>query len=176
MCAVALRIGASCFVRYPFWNRVPSPFGTRDHQEFSGKAVARIKTISQIAELARLEKVRLEKLAAAASAAGEAGQKLRASAAAATTPAAKKAIRKGGDLVVEVFGDDARGEKTAAKDISIPYIMWGNSQKPQLAGVATLLLTLLRAGSPGTIVNLVDGLPRCLLQLPHRCVAPCIRV
>ncbi len=95
-----------------------------------------MKTLPQIAKLAAEERLRLEKQAALVGESSAAGQKARAAAAGPASATVTEKAKIGGEVVVEIFGEESRAVKRCAADeISVPFILWGNSQKVQLAGV-----------------------------------------
>jgi hypothetical protein len=97
-----------------------------------------MKTLEEIKAIATTEKERLSKNALVAGGVGKDGQKLRAvmagqQGALASASKSKPGLRSEG--VVEVYGDESRTTKGVVDSICITYILWGNSQKVQLAGV-----------------------------------------
>ncbi len=107
-------------------------------KDMKPKRMAKLKTIAQLNAMVKQEKEKLAKLAAIAGGDGEEAQKLRAGMASNQTSGRKG--RVAGEIACEIIGDESRVKKTAADDISIPFILWGNSQLVQLAGVGTLLV------------------------------------
>jgi hypothetical protein len=107
-------------------------------QDLKPKKRLNLKTYDMILELGKKETARLKAVAAAlAAGGGTPGQKAKAGSMEAG-PSAKKA--KGADApMIEIIGDEGRGTKRSCVDeICINYILWGHSQKPQLAGVLRL--------------------------------------
>jgi hypothetical protein len=109
----------------------------RSRQELKPKKRLGMKSFECINAIAAKEKARLAALATARSAQGEAGKKLRAGLALVQgAPPAKKARVETGSASIEVIGDESRStKKSVVDDVDISYILWGNSQKIQLAGV-----------------------------------------
>ncbi len=92
-----------------------------------------IKSFAEMQVLAELANVRKRKLLEAGTTPADVGSKIRASSGG---PDAKKSKSTTDKVVVEVLGDESRiVKKSCVDDINISFILWGNSQKVQMAGV-----------------------------------------
>ena len=135
-------------------------------QELRLRKRVNLKTIDDVAELAKAELERLRKLAKAVvdgNQGGVAGSSGVQPGTGGGQPA-KKA--KHSEAVIEVFADESRlAKKGVVDDICIRFILWGNSQKVQLAGVLRLLLPLrscFRGQSQNSPKSLVFEASSCI--------------
>jgi hypothetical protein len=105
-------------------------------QEMKPKKRMAMKTLEEIGKIAAIERARLLKHGQVIAGEGPDGKRFRSSLVGNEGPSKKPA--KDGSVHIEIFGDGARGssDKQAAVDkINVNYILWGHSQKTQLAGV-----------------------------------------
>ncbi len=98
-----------------------------------------MKSLEEVKEIAIIEKNRLDKLGLVVGGVGAEGKRLRTSMES-SAGSKKTAKGDGTSVVLEVHGEEARtgSKKSAVNDISVVFILWGHSQKTQLAGVTAL--------------------------------------
>jgi hypothetical protein len=108
-----------------------------------------MKTLEDIQVLAdkEIDAIKKKKAAAASGSAEAAKGKKRTTAANATTPASKKRGEQETAVVIDLSPSNKR---TAADKIDYSYILWGNSQQVQVAGVHCLVTVV--ASSAGQSV------------------------
>ncbi len=95
-----------------------------------------IKSLEDVKELASLEDSRRKKAAVVLSGDGKIATKLRADLVPQSTIRAGGKAAELSGTVIELIGDESRaGKRSAADSIIVPHILWGVSQKVQLAGV-----------------------------------------
>ena len=113
------------------------PYGVTS-QDMKAKKRMGLKCIADLEQMAADEKLRLKRVAAVVGGDGSEAKRFRAGGATKDSKESKSASKKAGNSVVVIeIVDEAKGpRKSAVDDISIPYILWGHSQKIQLAGVA----------------------------------------
>ena len=96
-------------------------------------------------ELAASEKIRLARVAEVLTGSGTEAKRLRA-AMPDTSKKPSKSVPKEEEVVMEIAGEDMKGgRRSTSKDISISYMLWGMSQKVQLAGVVSLVVVVFQA-------------------------------